>query len=114
MSYSVNVPQASIGQSTTCLTCGIRLPSLETQQQHHKSDWHTYNLKRKMVYLPPVASEVFAQLVTGKCEKNHLDGLGTRVCVPRTRTFANALCLFCSVCFLADIQPRANRPILQR
>ncbi|KAF9279313.1 hypothetical protein BGZ68_007994 [Mortierella alpina] len=66
MSYTINVPQASIGQSTTCLTCGIRLPSLETQQLHHKSDWHTYNLKRKMVYLPPVPSEVFAQLVTGK------------------------------------------------
>ncbi|CAO3566343.1 unnamed protein product [Mortierella alpina] len=82
MSYTVNVPQASIGQSTTCLTCGIRLPSLETQQQHHKSDWHTYNLKRKMVYLPPVASEVFAQLVTASREQANPAEVAQPECVP--------------------------------
>ncbi|KAF9952123.1 hypothetical protein BGZ70_000717 [Mortierella alpina] len=82
MSYTVNVPQASIGQSTTCLTCGIRLPSLETQQLHHKSDWHTYNLKRKMVYLPPVASEVFAQLVTASREQANPAEVAQPECVP--------------------------------
>ncbi|KAF9916570.1 hypothetical protein BX616_003417 [Lobosporangium transversale] len=69
MSYAVDIPAATIGQSTTCLTCAIRLPSLETQQLHHKSDWHTYNLKRKMVYLPPVSSEVFTQLVHASREQ---------------------------------------------
>ncbi|KAF9953781.1 hypothetical protein BGZ72_005172 [Mortierella alpina] len=82
MSYTVNVPQASIGQSTTCLTCGIRLPSLETQQQHHKSDWHTYNLKRKMVFLPPVSSEVFAQLVTASREQANPAEVAQPECVP--------------------------------
>ncbi|KAF9938542.1 hypothetical protein BGZ67_010691 [Mortierella alpina] len=82
MSYTVNVPQAFIGQATTCLTCGIRLPSLETQQLHHKSDWHTYNLKRKMVYLPPVASEVFAQLVTASREQANPAEVAQPECVP--------------------------------
>ncbi|KAI8598360.1 C2H2 type zinc-finger-domain-containing protein, partial [Dissophora ornata] len=71
-----------IGQATTCLTCGIRLPSLETQQQHHKSDWHTYNLKRKMVYLPPVSSEVFAQLVTASREQANPEEVEQPECVP--------------------------------
>ncbi|KAG0215257.1 hypothetical protein BGX28_000476 [Mortierella sp. GBA30] len=82
MSYAINVPQASIGQATTCLTCAIRLPSLETQQLHHKSDWHTYNLKRKMVGLPPVSSEVFSQLVTASREQANPEEVPQPECVP--------------------------------
>ncbi|KAG0370138.1 C2H2 type zinc-finger-domain-containing protein [Gamsiella multidivaricata] len=82
MSYAVNAPVATIGQSTTCLACGIRLPSLETQQMHHKSDWHTYNLKRKMVNLPPVSSEVFAQLVTATREQANPEEAPQPECVP--------------------------------
>ncbi|GJJ68013.1 pre-60S factor REI1 [Entomortierella parvispora] len=80
--YAISVPQASIGQSTTCLACGIRLPSLETQQQHHKSDWHTYNLKRKMVGLPPVPAEVFSQLVTASREQANPAEVPQPECVP--------------------------------
>ncbi|KAG0316927.1 hypothetical protein BGZ99_006608 [Dissophora globulifera] len=82
MSYAINVPVATIGQATTCLACGIRLPSLETQQLHHKSDWHTYNLKRKMVNLPPVASEVFSQLVTASREQSNPEEVDQPECVP--------------------------------
>ncbi|KAG0043193.1 hypothetical protein BGZ83_011722 [Gryganskiella cystojenkinii] len=82
MSYAINVPTASIGQSTTCLACGIRLPSLETQQQHHKSDWHTYNLKRKMVALPPVSAEVFSQLVAASREQANPAEVAQPECVP--------------------------------
>ncbi|KAF9371110.1 hypothetical protein CPC16_003250 [Podila verticillata] len=82
MSYTVNVPVATIGQSTTCLTCAIRLPDLETQQQHHKSDWHTYNLKRKVVYLPPVTAQVFAQLVTASKEQANPAEIAQPECVP--------------------------------
>ncbi|KAG0329644.1 hypothetical protein BG000_012020 [Podila horticola] len=82
MSYTVNVPVATVGQSTTCLTCAIRLPDLETQQQHHKSDWHTYNLKRKVVYLPPVTAQVFAQLVTASKEQANPAEVAQPECVP--------------------------------
>ncbi|KAG0016218.1 hypothetical protein BGZ81_011328 [Podila clonocystis] len=82
MSYTVNVPVATIGQSTTCLTCAIRLPDLETQQLHHKSDWHTYNLKRKVVYLPPVTAQVFAQLVLASKEQANPAEVAQPECVP--------------------------------
>ncbi|KAF9203852.1 hypothetical protein BGZ49_005974 [Haplosporangium sp. Z 27] len=82
MSYAINVPTPSIAQSTTCLTCSIRLPSLETQQLHHKSDWHTYNLKRKMVNLPPVSADVFAQLVNTSREQANPAEVPPPECVP--------------------------------
>ncbi|KAF9175253.1 hypothetical protein BGX21_006541 [Mortierella sp. AD011] len=82
MSYTINIPTPSVAQSTTCLTCAIRLPSLESQQQHHKSDWHTYNLKRKMVYLPPVSAEVFAQLVNTSREQANPVEVPQPECVP--------------------------------
>ncbi|KAG0274813.1 hypothetical protein BGZ95_009436 [Linnemannia exigua] len=86
-SYAINVPVATIGQATTCLTCGIRLPSLETQQLHHKSDWHTYNLKRKMVGLPPVPAEVFAQLVTASREQANPEEVPQPECVPCSKKY---------------------------
>ncbi|KAG0345667.1 hypothetical protein BG004_003335 [Podila humilis] len=85
--YSVNVPVATISQSTTCLTCAIRLPSLETQQKHHKSDWHTYNLKRKVVYLPPVSAETFAQLVTASKEQANPVEVAQPECVPCNKKY---------------------------
>ncbi|KAK5799252.1 C2H2 type zinc-finger-domain-containing protein [Linnemannia elongata] len=86
-SYAINVPTATIGQATTCLACGIRLPSLETQQLHHKSDWHTYNLKRKMVGLPPVSAEVFSQLVTASREQANPEEVAQPECVPCSKKY---------------------------
>ncbi|KAF9934734.1 hypothetical protein FBU30_000592 [Linnemannia zychae] len=85
--YALNIPVATIGQATTCLACGIRLPSLETQQLHHKSDWHTYNLKRKMVGLPPVSAEVFAQLVTASREQANPEEVPQPECVPCNKKY---------------------------
>ncbi|KAI1303771.1 hypothetical protein EDD11_005310 [Mortierella claussenii] len=87
MSFAINVPTATIGQSTTCLACGIRLPSLETQQLHHKSDWHTYNLKRKMVSLPPVSSEVFAHLVNTSREQANPEEVPQPECIPCSKKY---------------------------
>ncbi|KAG0319611.1 hypothetical protein BGZ97_001806 [Linnemannia gamsii] len=85
--YAINIPTATIGQATTCLACGIRLPSLETQQLHHKSDWHTYNLKRKMVGLPPVSAEVFSQLVTASREQANPEEVAQPECVPCSKKY---------------------------
>jgi hypothetical protein len=35
----------------------------ETHRQHYKSDWHRYNLKRKIMELPPVSAEAFNEKV---------------------------------------------------
>ncbi|KAF9168234.1 hypothetical protein DFQ26_000471 [Actinomortierella ambigua] len=82
MSFQLNIPVAVVGSSTTCIACGIRLPSIESQHQHHKSDWHTYNLKRKLVGLPPVSADVFTQLVTASREQANPAEEPQPECVP--------------------------------
>lgn len=59
LSHSTN-PQES---SFTCNTCGIRFVAAELQRQHMKTEWHRYNLKRRVAQLPSIASEVFAEKV---------------------------------------------------
>ena len=45
----------------TCTSCQVLLGTQEEYKAHYKSEFHTYNLKRKTVSLPPVDFEVFAQ-----------------------------------------------------
>ncbi|TKA83020.1 hypothetical protein B0A55_00823 [Friedmanniomyces simplex] len=47
----------------TCNTCQIALKTSDLQRQHMQSDWHRYNLKRRVASLPPLTSEVFAEKV---------------------------------------------------
>ena len=44
----------------TCVTCHIGFKEHECQRDHYKTDWHRYNLKRKVADMPPVAFEDFA------------------------------------------------------
>ncbi|KAI8878843.1 hypothetical protein K501DRAFT_227703 [Backusella circina FSU 941] len=44
----------------TCLACQVAFRSAEGQRTHYRSEWHRYNLKRKVVSLPPVTSEQFS------------------------------------------------------
>uniref|UniRef100_UPI0035902D07 cytoplasmic 60S subunit biogenesis factor ZNF622 n=1 Tax=Myxine glutinosa TaxID=7769 RepID=UPI0035902D07 len=47
----------------TCITCRVVFSSAELQRAHYKSDWHRYNLKRKVANLQPVTAEVFQEKV---------------------------------------------------
>ena len=47
----------------TCITCAVAFASAELQRAHYKTDWHRYNLKRKVAELPPVTAENFKQKV---------------------------------------------------
>lgn len=38
----------------TCTACGVTFADAESQKAHYKSDWHRYNLRRKVAGLPPV------------------------------------------------------------
>lgn len=49
--------------SHTCITCRVAFVRAEMQRDHYKSDWHRYNLKRKVAELPAVSAEVFQQKV---------------------------------------------------
>ncbi|KAF2233263.1 pre-60S factor REI1 [Viridothelium virens] len=47
----------------TCNSCQVAFRSSELQRTHMQSDWHRYNLKRRVASLPPLTSEVFAEKV---------------------------------------------------
>ena len=47
----------------TCITCRVSFADSEIQRRHYKTDWHRYNLKRKVAEMPPVTAEVFQHKV---------------------------------------------------
>ncbi|RYP53131.1 hypothetical protein DL768_001805 [Monosporascus sp. mg162] len=47
----------------TCNTCQVAFRFADTQKGHMKSDWHRYNLKRRVASLPPISSEIFTEKV---------------------------------------------------
>ncbi|KAK0629083.1 C2H2 type zinc-finger-domain-containing protein [Bombardia bombarda] len=62
---SVNdVADSSATHPYTCNTCQVAFRNNDLQKGHMRSDWHRYNLKRRVASLPPLSSEVFAEKVT--------------------------------------------------
>ncbi|KAG0000626.1 hypothetical protein BGZ80_001338 [Entomortierella chlamydospora] len=59
----LSMPDAPRSSLFTCLACHVAFKSADIQREHYRSDWHRYNLKRKMVELPPVTAEMFTQKV---------------------------------------------------
>lgn len=49
----------------TCLACQVAFQSAEAQRNHYRSDWHRYNLKRKVVNLPFVTLDQFNNKTEG-------------------------------------------------
>ena len=47
----------------TCITCRVAFADADLQRGHYKTDWHRYNLKRKVAELPPVTAENFQERV---------------------------------------------------
>lgn len=47
----------------TCNSCAVAFRNSDAQRNHMRSDWHRYNLKRKVADLPPVASEDYNEKV---------------------------------------------------
>lgn len=47
----------------TCITCRVSFADGDIQRRHYKTDWHRYNLKRKVAEMAPVTAEVFQQKV---------------------------------------------------
>ncbi|KAI5970472.1 REI1 [Candida margitis] len=43
----------------TCNTCNLQFPESNDQRVHMKSEWHRYNLKRKVAQLPPITEDLF-------------------------------------------------------
>lgn len=57
----------------TCNTCAITLQDREEQRQHFSTDWHRYNIKRKVVLdVTPITLSEFEMLLNGMCTE-HLE-----------------------------------------
>ncbi|KAG7194356.1 uncharacterized protein KQ657_004568 [Scheffersomyces spartinae] len=73
----MNIPHGSNPSTAafTCNTCGIKFAGAELQRQHMKTEWHRYNLKRRVAELPSISSELFAEkvLIARENENNILN-----------------------------------------
>ncbi|KAL6714566.1 pre-60S factor rei1 [Lecanora helva] len=56
-------PSQAQSHPYTCNTCQVAFRNSDLQRSHMRTDWHRYNLKRRVVTLPPLSSEVFAEKV---------------------------------------------------
>jgi len=54
----------------TCNSCSVAFAGADLQRDHYRSDWHRYNLKRKVATLPPVTLDNFQQRVAAETAKN--------------------------------------------
>ncbi|MCJ1309589.1 hypothetical protein MMC25_003249 [Agyrium rufum] len=60
---SQNQPTSTSMHPFTCNSCQVAFRNSELQRSHMRSDWHRYNLKRRVASLPPLSSEIFAEKV---------------------------------------------------
>ena len=60
-------------QKLTCLTCNVNLPKADAQRDHYKSEWHTYNLKRKLNLLKSITEEEFVKTKQLHTQSNNVD-----------------------------------------
>ncbi len=47
----------------SCNCCQVAFRNSDLQRSHMKSDWHRYNIKRRVTSLAPISSEVYAERV---------------------------------------------------
>lgn len=58
----------------TCITCRVAFADGDLQRTHYKTDWHRYNLKRKVADLSAVTADTFQQKVLAQKEKVEDEG----------------------------------------
>jgi len=88
-----NPPNSTTGPSIklTCIACRLEFTSFENQRQHYHTDWHRYNLKRKVANLPPVTLQNFdARLKAAQQEeKKDTDEIKVLVCTICNKHFSS-------------------------
>lgn len=73
----------------TCITCRVAFDDAELQRAHYKSDWHRYNLKRKVAAMAPVSAEGFQERVRAQRAAAEQEGRGTATyCAVCSKKFA--------------------------
>ncbi|KAJ3299915.1 hypothetical protein HK104_006066 [Borealophlyctis nickersoniae] len=57
----------------TCLSCHVAFHTADQQRDHMRTDWHRYNLKRKVAELPPIHLEDFVERIKAAQIKNNAE-----------------------------------------
>ena len=55
----------------TCNTCRVAFADADFQREHYRTDWHRYNLKRKVAEMSPVTLDNFNQRVQAQTAQVH-------------------------------------------
>lgn len=79
--------------SYTCISCRVAFTDGEVQRAHYKTDWHRYNLKRKVADMPPVTAENFQERVLAQrtaAEQQLSDAAATEGCAVCSKKFSSA------------------------
>lgn len=79
--------------SYTCISCRVAFADGEVQRAHYKTDWHRYNLKRKVADMPPVTAENFQERVLAQraaAEQQLTDAAATEGCAVCNKKFSSA------------------------
>ncbi|XP_008577870.1 PREDICTED: zinc finger protein 622 [Galeopterus variegatus] len=75
----------------TCITCRVAFHDAEVQRAHYKTDWHRYNLRRKVASMAPVTAEGFQERVRAQRAVAEQESKGTAtyctVCSKKFATF---------------------------
>jgi len=80
-----------MSHSYTCFACRVIFEEADTQRAHYKTDWHRYNLKRKVAELPPVTHgefQVKVEYQTQKKEEKMKDV--TKACTYCSKSFSSS------------------------
>ncbi|XP_004523676.1 zinc finger protein 622 [Ceratitis capitata] len=70
----------------TCINCCVKFASADLQRDHYKTDWHRYNLKRRVAELPPVSAEAFQDRVLRLRQEK------------ATEEEESQMCFYCNAC----------------
>ncbi|KAF5912178.1 cytoplasmic 60S subunit biogenesis factor ZNF622 [Diceros bicornis minor] len=74
----------------TCITCRVAFRDAELQRAHYKTDWHRYNLKRKVADMAPVTAEGFQERVRAQRAVAEQESKGTATyCTVCSKKFAS-------------------------
>ncbi|XP_076150561.1 cytoplasmic 60S subunit biogenesis factor ZNF622 [Alosa pseudoharengus] len=81
--------------SYTCISCRVAFTDGDVQRAHYKTDWHRYNLKRKVADMPPVTAEnfqerVMAQRAAAEQQQHQLDHGSGQMCATCNKHFNSA------------------------
>lgn len=63
----------------TCMGCRIKFETMELQRAHYKTEWHLYNLKRRVCNLNPIDLESFEVIQASAPAKKETSKVETKI-----------------------------------